>query len=78
MPLVVAAIIAILLDKPTQKFNQWGLPHWLSITLSLLIMIIIFFLLFWLIGSQINNIADDWPTIKIGAKGRKHGEQLPL
>ncbi len=64
MPLVVAAIIAILLDKPTQKFNQWGLPHWLSITLSLLIMLIIFFLLFWLIGSQINNIADDWPTIK--------------
>ena len=27
-------------------------------------MIIIFFLLSWLIGSQISNIADDWPTIK--------------
>ncbi|MCW8981355.1 MAG: AI-2E family transporter [Altibacter sp.] len=64
MPLLVAAIVAVLLDKPTQKFKQWGLPNWLSITLSLVLMIIIFFLLSWLIGSQISNIADDWPTIK--------------
>lgn len=64
MPLLVAAIIAILLDKPNQKFQHWGLPSWLSITLSLLIMLIVFFLLFWLIGTQINNMADDWPTIK--------------
>lgn len=64
MPLLVAAIIAILLDKPTQKFKKWGLPSWLAITLSLVLMIIVFFLLSWLISSQINNIADDWPTIK--------------
>ena len=64
LPLLVAAIIAVLLDKPTTKFKQWGLPNWLAITLSLVLMIIVFFLLSWLIGSQINNIADDWPTIK--------------
>ena len=64
MPLIVAAIIAILLDKPTKKLKQWGLPNWLSITLSILLMVIIFLLLSWLISSQINNIAGDWPTIK--------------
>jgi predicted PurR-regulated permease PerM len=64
LPLLVAAIIAALLDKPTKKFKQWGLPNWLTIILSLLLMIIVFFLLSWLIGSQINNIASDWPTIK--------------
>ena len=64
MPLVVAAIIAILLDKPTQKLKQWGLPSWLSITLSIIILLIIFMLLTWLVGSQINSMAGDWPTIK--------------
>tara|TARA_R100000935_G_C2816128_1_gene157432 strand:- start:346 stop:1143 length:798 start_codon:yes stop_codon:yes gene_type:complete len=64
LPLLVAAIIAILLDKPTKKLREWGLPNWLSITLSILLMIIIFTLLTWLISSQINTMAGDWPTIK--------------
>jgi len=64
LPLLVAAIIAVLLDKPTTTFKQWGLPNWLAITLSLVLMIIVFFLLSWLIGSQISNIGNDWPTIK--------------
>lgn len=64
MPLLVAAIIAIMLDKPTKKLNQWGLPNWLSITLSIVLMVVVFFLLSWLISSQVNNIAGDWPTIK--------------
>ncbi|WP_026450218.1 AI-2E family transporter [Aequorivita capsosiphonis] len=64
MPLLVAVIIAILLDIPTKKFKQWGLPNWLSITLSVVLMLIAFFLLSWLISSQINNIAGDWPKIK--------------
>ncbi len=71
LPLLVGAIIAILLDKPTKKLKHWGLPNWLSITFSLILMIIVFFLLFWLIGSQLNNIAGDWPTIK-----DKAGEKL--
>ncbi|MCZ4317465.1 AI-2E family transporter [Aequorivita viscosa] len=64
MPLLVAAIIAVLLDKPTEKMKQWGLPNWLSISLSILLMIVIFSLLTWLISSQINTMANDWPTIK--------------
>ncbi|TYB76284.1 AI-2E family transporter [Bizionia myxarmorum] len=64
LPLVVAAVIAILLDKLTQKFKHWGLPNWLSILLSILIMVVTFLLLTWLIGSQINNMSDDWPSIK--------------
>ncbi|QQX77269.1 MULTISPECIES: AI-2E family transporter [Aequorivita] len=64
LPLLVAAIIAVLLDKPTTTFKKWGLPNWLAITLSLVLMIIVFFLLSWLIGSQISNIGNDWPTIK--------------
>ncbi len=71
MPLFVAAIVAILLDKPTKKMRQWGLPNWLSITLSIVLMIMVFLLLTWLISSQINNIAGDWPTIK-----EKAGEKL--
>lgn len=64
MPLLVAAIIAILLDKPTEQLKQWGLPNWLAISLSVLLMVIIFSLLTWLISSQINTMANDWPTIK--------------
>jgi predicted PurR-regulated permease PerM len=64
MPLLVAAIIAILLDKPTEKLKQWGLPNWLAISLSVLLMVVIFSLLTWLISSQINTMANDWPTIK--------------
>ena len=64
MPLLVAAIIAILLDKPTEQLKQWGLPNWLAISLSVLLIVIIFSLLTWLISSQINTMANDWPTIK--------------
>ncbi len=64
LPLLVAAIIAILLDKPTKKLKKWGLPNWLSITLSIVLMIVIFTLLTWLISSQVNTMAGDWPTIK--------------
>ena len=64
MPLVVAVIIAILLDKPNMKMQEWGLPAWLAISLSVLLMLIIFSLLTWLTSSQINAIADDWSTIR--------------
>ena len=64
MPLFIATIIAILLDSPTKKMNQWGFPNWLSITLSIILMIIIFSLLTWLISSQVNTMAEDWLTIK--------------
>ncbi|MCX2745586.1 AI-2E family transporter [Mangrovivirga sp. M17] len=64
MPVLIAVIIAILLDKPTTKFKEWGMPDWLAITLSVVLMIIIFSLLTWLIGWQVSTITDDWPTIK--------------
>lgn len=64
LPLLVAVIIAILLDKPNKKMKEWGFPTWLSISLSVLLLLIIFSLLAWLISSQINNIAHDWPTIR--------------
>ncbi|WP_179021712.1 AI-2E family transporter [Winogradskyella forsetii] len=64
MPLLVAAIIAIILDIAVKKLKSLGLPKWLCITVSVLLMLIIFSLLFWLISSQINNMGDDWPVIK--------------
>lgn len=64
LPLLVAAIIAILLDGPTEKLKKWGVPNWLAISLSVLLMVVIFSLLAWLITSQINTMANDWPTIK--------------
>ncbi len=71
MPLLTAAFIAVLLDKPTKKFNQWGLPNWLAITLSVVLLLVVFSLLSWLIGSQVNTMASDWPTIK-----EKAGDKL--
>ncbi|WP_179349272.1 AI-2E family transporter [Winogradskyella pacifica] len=64
LPLLVAAIIAILLDIPVQKLKSWGLPNWLSIALAVLFMLLFFLLIFWLLNSQINTMAEDWPTIK--------------
>lgn len=64
LPLLVAVIIAVLLDKPNKKLQKWGLPRWLSITLSVLMLLLIFSLLTWLITSQIHAIANDWPTIR--------------
>lgn len=64
IPLLVAAIIAILLDIPVQKLKSWGLPNWASITLAVLLMLILFLLIFWLLNSQISNMAEDWSTIK--------------
>lgn len=73
MPLVVAAIIATLLDKPTKKLTKWGLPRWLSMVLSLIMMILTFLLLTWLISSQLNLMAEDWSTIKEKATEKLNG-----
>jgi len=64
LPLLVSAMIATLLDKPTKKLQKWGFPHWLAITVSILLMSIVFLGLFWLVSSQISTIANDWSTIK--------------
>lgn len=73
LPLVVAAVIAILLDKFAKKLKHWGLPNWLAITLSVLVMVVVFLLLTWLVGSQINTMANDWPTIKEKAAEKLNG-----
>ncbi len=70
LPLLLSAIIAALLDKPTKRFKKWGFPNWLAITVSLILMTIILFLLFWLVSSQIGSMADDWPEIKEKASGK--------
>lgn len=64
LPIVVSAIIATLLDKPTKMMKKWNFPSWLAISISILISTIIFILLFWLISSQVNNIANDWSVIR--------------
>lgn len=64
LPIVVSAIIATLLDKPTKMMRKWNYPSWLAISISILISAVIFILLFWLISSQVNNIANDWPVIR--------------
>lgn len=67
MPLFVAVIIAILLDIIVQQLKHWGFPNWLSITVSIIILLALFGLLFWLLSSQINTMAQDWSTIKAKA-----------
>lgn len=64
LPLLVSALIATLLDKPKKLLKKWGLPDWLALTISVILLCIVLFLLVWLISSQLGNMADDWPTIK--------------
>ncbi len=64
LPLLVSAMIATLLDKPTKKLQKWGFPHWLAITVSILLLSIVFLGLFWLISSQVSTMANDWSTIR--------------
>lgn len=64
LPLLISAIIATLLDKPTEKLKKWGFPKWLAMTVSLIILSTVLLLLFWLISTQIENMADDWPKIR--------------
>lgn len=64
LPLLVAAMIATLLDKPTKKLQKWGVPHWMAITISILLMSIVLIGLFWLVSSQISIMANNWSTIR--------------
>lgn len=73
MPLLVAAIIAILLDKPNKKMISWGFPPWLALVLSVLLLLVIFSLLSWLIGSQLSTMANDWSTIRERATEKLNG-----
>ena len=68
LPVIVAVLIATLLDKPTTALVARGLPQWAAITLSVLMMIVFFLLLSWLITSQVSNIANDWGTIQTKAE----------
>lgn len=74
LPLMVAVIIAVLLDKPTKKFTNWGIPNIWAIVISVTLMMVVFFLLSWLIGSQLNTMAGDWPELK--EKGTEKLNQL--
>jgi len=64
MPLLIAAIIATLLNKVVKKIKKWGFPNWLAITVSIVLLLVVFFLITWLMTTQITTMANDWPTIK--------------
>lgn len=64
LPLLIAILLATLLNRPTERLKKWGFPKWLAILVSLIVTGVVLFLLFWLITSQIGSIADDWPKIE--------------
>lgn len=64
LPLLVAAIVATILNEPTKKLVKWGFPNWLAISVSILLLTVVIVFLFWLISAQVGNMADDWPMIK--------------
>ncbi len=64
LPLLVAAIVATILNEPTKKLIQWGFANWLAISVSVLLLTVVILFLFWLISAQVGNMADDWPTIE--------------
>src|SRR5680860_17212 len=74
LPLTVGILIAILLNSPMKKFQDWGLPKWASISLSVFLMILIFLVISGVFTWQVDNIAGDWNEIQ--QKGSQKMEKL--
>ena len=61
LPLVVAGLLAALLDPVHEKLMAWGLPSGLAIAVCLLILLTVFGGLFTAIGQQASAFSDNWP-----------------
>jgi predicted PurR-regulated permease PerM len=61
LPLVVAAMVAMLLNPIQEKLLAWGLPNGLSITGAILVLLLFFGGVFAMIGQQAATFAENWP-----------------
>lgn len=61
LPLVVAAMVAMLLNPVQEKLLAWGWPNGLSIAGAIFLLLLFFGLLFATIGQQASAFAENWP-----------------
>jgi len=64
LPLVVAALLAMLLNPLQDKLIAWGWPTGLSIAGAVGVLLLFFIGLFAAIGQQAASFADSWPETK--------------
>jgi len=64
LPIIVAGIIALIVDPIDDKIRSWGAPDWLGILGALTALIVFFVILFAAIGQQINSFIENWPQIE--------------
>ncbi|MGK7396777.1 MAG: AI-2E family transporter [Candidatus Cyclobacteriaceae bacterium M3_2C_046] len=64
IPFTIATLLAMLMLPVSQKFEQWGLARGWSVLLSDLIILAFVIGVFFLVGSEIDRIAEDWPQLK--------------
>jgi len=61
LPLVVAALLAMLLNPVQEKLKGWGLGNGLSIAGAMLVLVLFFGGIFAAIGQQAVAFGDNWP-----------------
>lgn len=61
LPIIVAALLAMLLDPVHEKLMSWGLKSGLAIAVCMLVLIAFFGGLFGAIGQQANAFSENWP-----------------
>ena len=61
LPLVVAALLAMLLNPVQEKLRGWGLSNGLSIAGAMLVLVLFFGGIFAAIGQQAVAFGDNWP-----------------
>src|SRR5690242_18343692 len=64
LPLAIAAILAMVLNPLMDWLLRKGLPHWLSITVPVLILLAIATGLFFLLSIQVSIVSKDWSRIQ--------------
>ena len=64
LPVMVAALLAMLVNPVDNWLLGKGWPHWASIAVSMLIILGFFVGLFFAIGHQTTSFADNWPEIQ--------------
>lgn len=64
IPFTIAALLAMILLPVERKLTDWGVTKGWAVLLSDLLLLIFFAGTFLIVGSQIQNIMEDWPTYK--------------
>ena len=64
LPILVAGLLAMLVNPIDNKLLEKGWPKWASITVCMLLIVTVFGALFAAVGHQAASFSDNWPEIK--------------